>query len=512
MGALPFRQRSAEARRPVGTRPPCVLVLVGWLIAASSGLADEPLKLRRSWHAMQTPHFVVLGDASKQQMQTVAESMESLRAFLGQLVRDVGPDPMPTYIYAFRNRHSFEPYAPRLDGEPSGILGTFATRPHAHYIALDASVPTALAGTPQHHYVRTFIRHRLPSVPMWFRIGLAELYSTFEADGDHAFVGRTIDRHVDWLQSEPMLPLFDFLSISEWAPEYVDDEDRVGALYAQSWLLVHYLFHEAEDGVSKLIRFFEWQGELSRAEAFRRAFGTTPDALEQELRRYVRSRRLDVRRVAAPTDDLDEQLSMRTMSRAEALARLGEMLAMQAAPRVEEAEAHVRAALAEEPDLAAGHVALGLLRLDAGGTTDDEAVDHFQKARALDRADPVIAFLVALGRARRGDAGAAFRDDLLRVVQADPRHVNAWRLLAWAWADGSAPLDGTVQVFEGAHKMMPDEMLYADHLVRLYRAAGRTEDARTLIASFFEPRNIEPLQASEPLPRPGPPTLPLPPF
>lgn len=499
-----FRDRRLQGRTLSLLGRSLALGIIGWLCVASSFAKEEAPSLRRDWREMSTPHFTLFGDASERQLRTVAHSLESLRSFLDQLSSFQVEDPVPTFVYVFRSKRSFAPFEVRgFDGKPRGIAGFFIDHPHANYIAIDGSQRDALAGIAQHEYVHFFTRHRLPPVPLWFNEGLAEFYSTFEATNDKVNVGKVIPRHLRWLQENSLIPWLDFFSVTHWSPEYYNEGTRRGVFYAQSWALVHYLYLQAEGGRTQLTEFLELQGELPKAAAFEQAFGTSPEELERQLRRYVRSRSFTYRRADLPTANLSERIPIRTMTEPEALARLGELLAVQGIFRFKEGDAYLRTALEKDGDLVDGHVGLGLLQLHAGNWGDaDKMFGHFQAARRLAPEDRRISFLMAQARARRGDPPAELRAELTRMVNANQRFLDAWRLLAWSWSGETENLEEAIRVFEGIHRRLPDETIYAEHLHRLYRDAERLQDAVRLIEAHFRPRGLEPAAEPSSPPRP----------
>ncbi|MEO1085299.1 MAG: hypothetical protein AAFY88_13755, partial [Acidobacteriota bacterium] len=233
------------------------------------------------------------------------------------------------------------------------------------------------------------------------------------------------------------------------------------------------------------------------------AFEKTPEALEDELRRYLRSGRFTYRRSAVPAGASAQRFATRPMETSEALARLGELLAIQGVARSQSADAHLRAALKLNPDEVRGHVGLALVQLHAGAWGDPNLMAHHGgEARRLSPADSSIAFLEALGRARRGDPPASLRGEAAALVDHSPRFLAGWQLLAWAWAGERERLDDAIEIFEQARRLIPGEPSYALHLHRLYRLAGRSVAAERLEAGVFAPRGLRAVEDPAPPPLP----------
>ena len=469
------------------------LVFLLLMLMTLPAWAEEAPELRDEWRMMKTPNFVLLGDASERQMEEVGESLEGLHSFLSQMSSGAVEAPVPTFVYVFKNKRSFDPY--RLlqpNGEPLDITGFFSRRQHANYLAIDGSSRDAMIGVTLHEYVHFFVSYRLLGIPVWFNEGLAEFYSTFESVRDYVNIGKIIPGHLAWLKQNTMIPLLDLFAVSHDSPEY-NESDRRGVFYAQSWALVHYLFLERENGREQLIEFLKLQSTMPREDAFKQAFGSTPKELFRKLRKYVRSSRFTYRRTDFSIEKQRQAFRFSDIADAQALARLGELLAVQ--DREEEARRHLQAALDIDREEARAFVGLGLLERRAEGDVS-AAVDHFTAARRLAPEDRSIIFLQAEARARRGDPGTSLRRDLVKVVNANPRFLDAWRLLAWAWSGEMENIEEATRVFEGAFATMPDNQSYAENLLYYYDRGGRTEAAEKLMDRYFRPRGLDPRRAT----------------
>ena len=471
------------------TRVPLALAATILLTLSSGPALSEAPKIKREWRQMSTPNFVLFGDASARQMRQVGDSLEGLRTYLSTMSNSSIDAPVPSYIYVFKDQKSFAPYRPlQPNGEPIEASGYFSRRQHANYIAIDGSRRDAMIGTTLHEYVHFYLSYRTPDIPLWLNEGMAELYSTFEVEGDRVHIGKIIPYHLQWLQQNKMIPLLELFAVDLESPQY-NESDRRGVFYAQSWALLHYMMIQQPQGPQILRRFMKLQEELPLADAFAQAFGTTPKELRRELRRYVRSQLFTYRQAELAIDDLREQFTFRDMTQSEALARLGEALATQG--RQQEAREHLQAALTINADEIRAHVGLGLLETRPEGDLD-VAVDRFSAARRLAPTDRWLIFLHAQARALRGDAPKDLRQDFVKVVNANPRFVDAWGLLAWSWIGETENLEEATKVFEGAHVMLPDDQKIAENLLYYYDRTERTDDAERLMESFFRPRGLDP--------------------
>ena len=53
------------------------------------------------------------------------------------------------------------------------------------------------------------------NAPLWLSEGLAELYSTFQVDGDEVHIGRPVSSRVFWLRKNSLIPLRDMRMTSD---------------------------------------------------------------------------------------------------------------------------------------------------------------------------------------------------------------------------------------------------------------------------------------------------------
>jgi len=64
-----------------------------------------------AWHRLDSPNFVVVGDASPRQLREVALKFEAFREVLGRIRgNDVAVAPVPTVILVFRSDKAFDPH------------------------------------------------------------------------------------------------------------------------------------------------------------------------------------------------------------------------------------------------------------------------------------------------------------------------------------------------------------------------------------------------------------------
>lgn len=146
-----------------------------------------------------------------------------------------------------------------------------------------------------------------------------------------AVLGATLPCYLRLLRNQELLPLETLLSIDTRSPHY-NEQDKSGVFYGKSWALVHYLMLGGGPGrQDQFKRFLQQVGRGDDiAKALENSFGMTLDAIEKELRSYIRQSKLPSLRLAS-RDDPQAYASYTAMQRvslsdAEANYYLGDLL------------------------------------------------------------------------------------------------------------------------------------------------------------------------------------------
>ncbi len=463
------------------TRPlPVRLAALGLLLAAPALAGVDP----EGWTAVRSPHFTVYTNAAPERGGEIAASLERFRAVFAQLAPGIElKSPAPTKILAFRDARSYAPYKTSPDRRGSSILGQFLSHPDGNYLTLDAG--TELLGAYAviyHEYVHYFVRHNFPGVPRWFNEGLAEYYSTFETDGEMAYVGRPVERHLQWLERYGELDLGEVLTVQKAAGHRGVGSGRSAArFYAVSWALVHYLLSGETERLERAADFFLLlaAGE-DPEEAFEEAFELRLGKLEQELEEYLRAGELPA--AAISLQALPEPLiTLEAMPAADVLFHLGDLLAHMR--RTADAERHFQRALDREADHPEVHAGLALVR-DLQGRRDEAAV-LYRDALRLGSADPLTYLLYGRHLLSQGRGSAERARAILRqAVDLDRGYGEAWVLLGLAHLDGAADPAAGVRALERARSLLPDRLDILFHLAQLEVRNDRPRRAEALVAEL----------------------------
>ncbi len=136
------------------------------------------------WQEMETENFIVFSNLDDSATKEIGLDLERLQAVLEEIFpRAEFDSPLDTLIFIFKDRESFEPYA-----LPGGQSGYFAPHKHANFAAVVGSRPSDTLPVVYRQYLHDVVNNNVPQVPLWFKHGLAEIFSTFQADGSMAQV------------------------------------------------------------------------------------------------------------------------------------------------------------------------------------------------------------------------------------------------------------------------------------------------------------------------------------
>jgi Tfp pilus assembly protein PilF len=118
---------------------------------------------------------------------------------------------------------------------------------------------------------------------------VAEVFATFEANGQQFDIGVAQTNHVSYLQRHPPMPVVELLEINNSSPEY-NEKNPAGRFYATSWLLAHYVLFAQRGFESGIMNQYAARSSTStnRVETFEQVFGMSTQAMDEALRNYLR--------------------------------------------------------------------------------------------------------------------------------------------------------------------------------------------------------------------------------
>ncbi len=449
--------------------------------------------LAQQWVEVRSPNFSVATDAGENRGRDVGLRFEQLRAvFATMFGREKLNMPVPLQILAFRRSKDFEQYAPRWKGKSSKLSGYYQMGEDRNFIALDLSAEDGWT-VVFHEYAHLLLNGNLPGTPVWFDEGYAEYFSTVQIIGRDVQLGRGLPGRIERLRTSNLMPLPELFTIKHDSETYLADTERRDLFYAESWLMVHYVFDMNK--VSETAACFDLlQQGVPVLEAIERAYKMPAAKLQRAVEDYFHSTHALLRLLKLPEKTEHVPFTTVAMNQADAQALLAD-LHLHEHDYHDQAIKEFEAVLRLNPDHAAANRGLGYAYLRDNDFA--HAAEHFQRAAAKDSKDPRVYYYVAMLMAREAAASMrpigdlpAMRKELETAVALDPEYADAWNLLAY------------VDTLEGEHEqaaahmqraveLSPRNELYAANLALYLMNSNQWQQAEPILRKLQHSENSE---------------------
>lgn len=351
-----------------------------------------------NWVTVRTKNFFMIGNAGEKEIRQVGLRLEQFREVFTRLFPHMRFNtPVPTTVIVFKSHSSYGPFKPH-----SNTAGYFQAGPDVNYITLT----TELNGQQDpfnvifHEYTHLLVNNTFENAPLWFNEGLAEYYSTFKITDDRKIgLGYPISNHVYLLRDSKMLPLRTLFEVDHKSPHY-NESKKQGIFYAQSWALMHYLLIGKAGKGEQLAKFLELQtANVPMDQAFRDSFGMPYEAMEKDLKNYVKQNRYNVLDGHFENKlQLDTNTEATTLSEAEAQAYLGDLLLHSYR---QDAYKYLQKALQLDPNLGMAHASLGMAYFREGKV--EQARASLERAVALNSQNYLAHYYYAFTLSRQSE-------------------------------------------------------------------------------------------------------------
>jgi tetratricopeptide (TPR) repeat protein len=478
-------------------RTPLLFFVVFVFLTVSAQLANA----KDTWTSVQSKNFFLIGNGSDKEIRQVAVRLEQFREVFTHLFpRMKFTTPVPTTVVVFKSESSFRPFKPGPN-----IAGYFQPGPDVNYI----SMTTELQGSQDpfnvifHEYTHLLVNNTMGNAPVWFNEGLAEYYSTFSISNDQKIVlGDPIGNHVFLLRDSKMLPLRTLFQVDYKSPHY-NERNKQSIFYAQSWALMHYLIIGKPGRLEQLSVFLDRiMSNVPMETAFQEAFQMSFEAMEKELRDYVRQNRYNILRAHFERKlETDADLKSAPISEAEAQAYLGDLLLHS---NRKDSETYLAKALALDPNSAMANAAMGMAKLRDGNPS--EALVNLEKAVSSNSQNYLVHFYYASALSKLGgsssqpvtgyapDVAAKIRQELLKAIELRPDYPGSYNLLGFVSLVTGNNMDEAVTLLTRALKAAPGRNELAFMLGQLYGRKGDYKTARQLLEQVTKSTSEEELR------------------
>ena len=267
-----------------------------------------PFTARAEWKEAVSKHFAVYSEGSEAELRKAASDLERYDHLLRMMLHLPDSNPLRVKVYLMRDA-----------AEVQRTMGVGSNTGVAGYYSASARGPTAVGmrkplGSVQmdfngqmvlfHEYAHhLMLQYSGAAFPLWYIEGFAEYYAPTKILPNGYEVGHMAPyRRASFKEDGNWLPLKELLT----ARNYKDIRYRSDLLYAQGWLLIHYLAdHEKRSGQLRNYLSLINGGSDYKA-AMDAAFGPDAAELDKELRRYSKRQRLEAIRITFPSLELGE--------------------------------------------------------------------------------------------------------------------------------------------------------------------------------------------------------------
>ena len=236
-----------------------------------------------AWHRVDSPNFIVTGDATVRDLRRIASRFEAFHHALSRILGATTTSaPVPTVVVVFPNMDAFEPYLPGRTSPGWASAGR-----DVNYIGM-MSAGDFTDHVIFHEYTHLVLANAIARVPLWLNEGVAEFYSTFKLmdDGKRAQIGLPIVEHLGHLDGSIRVPLAELLRVDHKSPRY-NENSRAGDFYAESWALIHMLVSDQPSRVADIPKYLQAVRDgADETQAWEQVFGTT--RTENALRQYIK--------------------------------------------------------------------------------------------------------------------------------------------------------------------------------------------------------------------------------
>jgi tetratricopeptide (TPR) repeat protein len=445
------------------------------------------------WVEIRSPNFSVITDAGDKRGRDVALHFEQMRSVFGALMTKAHVNlPVPLQIVAFRSTKEMRQVAPIFNGKPIEVAGLFQGGEDRSFIMLDMSVDNPWS-VVFHEYAHQLMNGNLSQrTAPWLEEGFAEYFSSIEVDNKEARVGKIPEDTYRILQQMGMMRVADLLRVQQNSKTYNESGDHRNTFYAESSLLVHYLYDNQL--VLKLAVYFDalHNEKKSVEQSTQQAFGMTPEQFDKVLRNYLSSGRFRYYPIPTPSGIVAAQFTETSVSLADARAVLADIDAHSPDHR-DRALDEFQDVLKMDPDNASALRGAGYAYLQRQDF--EHAGEYFRRAAERDSKDPRVHYYNALLMSRAGSLGRGakpeeMKKELEMAIALDPKLADAYSLLAYAQVFAGEPEKGLTSM-KKAVELSPRNETYQINLANIYMANRKMDEAIAVLRSLAASENPE---------------------
>ena len=319
------------------------------------------------WRKAEVDGMVVFSNASRGRTDRLVDELRNADAAFRRLFPELRGDSMtPLRVVVCNDSKSMDWIVPLHDGKPGVYGGLFSRDREGAFMLVNASYGFGAARHAVYHeYIHFLTMDRGVYMPVWLAEGLAELFATVETKkGGRVLVGKALPERRRVVQEERLMSMERFFGVTRVSPEYTSGEHGRGLFYAQSWLLLHFLFQAPEalnPGAKEALMALAKERPYFSERVFEATVGVDYDGIERLLERYASRGRYTVRTLELLDAEERSPVALTEMSEGEVSLLMGSIRLHTRGPGDSLREIHrAYEALPDSPDAAAyrGYYAL----------------------------------------------------------------------------------------------------------------------------------------------------------
>lgn len=436
------------------------------------------------WIEVHSPHFSVVTDAGERRGREVAIRFEQMRAVFAKLMNKANVNiPVPLQIVAFRSGKELRQVAPLWHGKPTEIAGLFQGGQDRSFIMLDMSVEDPWT-VVFHEYAHQLMNGVLGTdVDPWFEEGFAVYFSSIEVNGKEALIGKIPDSEFETLRQGGIMRVSDLLRVQHNSSTYNESGDHRTVFYAESGMLVHYLY---DNGLfPKLATYLDLKVNkgLPVEDAFQQAFGMNVGQFDKVFRSYLVSGQYKGYKLPTPTDIIEKGYTVKPLGPYESSTVVAD-IHLHSLDYHDRAISEFQEILKSDPNNAAALRGLGYAYLQRQDFP--QAREYFRRAAEGNSNDARVHYYSALLMSRDladNPNPTEMTHELETAIALDPSFADAYMLLGTA----SARQGDMAKAFSNMEKAVvlnPRNENYRFNLAQLYLSNRRVNQGMGILQTL----------------------------
>lgn len=455
-----------------------------------------------TWVEVRSAHFRVITDVGEKRGIEVARHCEQMRAAFSILMPKANvDDPAPLLIFALRGEQEVDQLT-TTQKRAARHAGVFIPGSDENLIVLDAT------GNPWHtlfhEYAHELLHSNSSNAQTWFEEGFADYFSTLRPEEKTVEVGRVPLGELEFLRGGGrLLRLSELAEVNQDSQIYNQNGPMQATFYAQSWLLVHYLFDHGLIGHSRDL--FSMTGEgLPLEDALPRAFGVTQRQLEDALLSYAQGQQFRFFSLPwSPTRADSTEVKVLSEVTAAALTLEARQHCMQesSAGDVASLMAEYHGLLARDPGNPEVLRGMGILSMATGSYR--ESLDYLQEAVEKDGANPLnhhalsrLLNLMEMRDMEFAQGKAMAEHEAQAALALDPQYADAFFLLSSA-EERQGKLEDAIDLVRRASALSPRVEAYKLALADIEIKRHEYPRAMALLQQLAKSRDSDIAQKAE---------------